>query len=502
LKENEILNNIFETKEKRYLKNEGKIKNYKQQIPNINNHFNNEILDDKNLNLQVHANREDSNEIYINKRNENIQNICCGYKLHINPDLNLSKCRNYSYNSSHENKFCKILKNKNNNHHEFNLDNKDQLCKNDCKKFNYIAFNFYDNIKEENSSTFNKCQNKRLKSKSLNFGNKLVVCESNFENEVTRKISDILYNYILKLECKNLISNRRSLEKDKEINQHEKIVNSKFPDTKDNDNFIGPNPILRNIKKKFAFNKSYDSLDVQSEFFISYLREDDLGSAISESFKISENNVKFKETEENNKKFDIFQNDKKVGNNLFNKNTFQEKVYLNLNKKYCKKTNSNKNHFESNNKLVNLSKILDNQQNKKVENLDSLKNENQKETNKCGFFKCRKNNTYNKQIHLNTLNNYNINKDKSGKKPEANLNSYYSTLNITKRSTNHSFKSIKLNDSLTKFRKKKLSICNTGKDYKCPSKSSNNNLIEVTKVNSNISNNKKDKKVNCRCEIF
>ena len=57
-------------------------------------------------------------------------------------------------------------------------------------------------------------------------------------------------------------------------------------------NIIGPILIPENIKRKFIFNKSYDSLDVQSEFFISFLKVVDSLSndSIQDNYKDSDEN--------------------------------------------------------------------------------------------------------------------------------------------------------------------------------------------------------------------
>jgi hypothetical protein len=342
----------------------------------------------------------------------------------------------------------------------------------------------------------------RNKSKSVDLGNKILIEVSSKSKDVTRRISNILYNLIIKNDdfsnglrfnqdtnkAKNNLSKFDSMDKLVNLIKSEKKANYA--------NVIGPTPNIKEIKKNFAFNKSCDSFDVQSEFLISYLRDEELVSQISNCIKNTESNQPEDENEKENKnreedKYNQNKNNNQRSNFIKNKN-FQEKVLLNINNKYSKTANNpNKNDFE-NKKNVNFNNA-DASKNKKLETIESQENNNIKENKNCCFFKCQTNSNNNPN-HVNS----NI-KIKKGKKQDANINSYYSTFNNTKRSTNHSFKSIRLNDSLTKFRKRRLSNCTSDKDSKCPTKGSISNLTASVSANNP---NKKDKKVNCRCEIF
>ena len=99
---------------------------------------------------------------------------------------------------------------------------------------------------------------------------------------------------------------------------------------------------------------------------------------------------------------------------------------------------------------------------KKLETVETSNYEIIKDPNNVCFYKCQPNTKYRKRNKGDTI-----------------LNSYFSTVNNTKRSTNLSFKSIKLNDTLMKFRKKKLE--SKEKDLKIK---------------------QENKKTHCKCMIF
>lgn len=404
----------------------------------------------------------------------------------------------------------------------YKMTNKNNINKNkniNCiKKFDDLQSYFYC-FKIQTKKYANN--NKKNCCKSFDLGKRIFIEDKDSNGtKATRKTSNILYN-LISSNYENL--NEKQAQEKNNLNSDTNInfIKSKFDSLEKLDNLanminsekksnsanvIGPAPNIKEIKKNFAFNKSYDSLDIQSEFLISYLRDEELVSEVSQSIRNTESNRAKEENDNyekdskqeengNNNKNNI--NDHNQRNNFVKNKNFQEKVFLNINNKYVKNLNSNNN----NNKNINFNTIENLQNNKQLETVENSNHENNKINNNknCCFFTCKSNpnhNTNNNNIFLNNNNNINS-KVKKGKKQDANINSYYSTINNTKRSTNHSFKSIRLNDSLTKFRKRRLSNCTTDRDSKCPTRGSNSNLANLMNAND-----KKDKKVDCRCEIF
>lgn len=206
---------------------------------------------------------------------------------------------------------------------------------------------------------------------------------------------------------------------------------------------IGPNIKLKDIKTNFAFNKSFDSLDEQSEFFISFLKDENI------------------EEDENNKE--------NINSSLITEKNLESNFKKNFDKDKNKENNNN-----------------DNQNN------DS---NNKKDLKRSCFIRirCFSNNNSTKKKRLKT---------------DPVFNSYFSTLNNTKRSTNLSQKSLRLNDSLTKFRKKKLNGIINNKDKEI--KGNRSSIIVNTMKNKNSKNKikrnrenliNKDKNI-CKCQIF
>jgi len=452
-------------------------------------------------------------------------------KINANPVV---KPTRYRRKSSHDNFFVKnnyekvFIYNKKKNDFlnkisdKNNENNKLMIITNTCSdnKFDELHYYFYSS---KNTINFKNIAFSEIKKKNyygyydfdIKINNTRSEINSN-EMDVTRKISGVLYNLIanddhvynekqpnIEAASKSECNNNFKIN----IDSKDVIANFINSDKKSNSAYvIGPTPNIREIKKNFAFNKSFDSFDVQSEFLITYLRDDDFVSEISQSGRNTETN---KAVEENDIKTNKKDDNRIINNNKSNNKNFQEKVFLNINNKYSKTLNNNiknNNNCKNKNKNINLNEI----ENKKQETVESSNNNENNKYNKdinnnknCGgFFKCRTNPSNNNNINNINNNVLNINsKTKKGKKQDAvNINSYYSTINNTKRSTNHSFKSIRLNDSLTKFRKRRLSNCTTDINGKCPTKGFNCNL-ETNLVKENDTNTK-NKKINCRCEIF
>jgi hypothetical protein len=234
---------------------------------------------------------------------------------------------------------------------------------------------------------------------------------------------------------------------------------------------IGPNILLKNIKINLGFNKSFDSFDEQSEFYISFLKED----------YENDNNNKDKEKEnkdnENTEKKDNMNNN----NNKINNNNNQNSSF-----------NTEKNLVTNHDKQK---RDIRNNHNNNVNNKNEIYNDKKYFKKSC-FIRC---------ISVN-----NNSSRKKRLKTDPVFNSYFSTLNNTKKSTNLSLKSLRLNDSLIKLRKKKLNgiINNNDKELK-----GNRSNIVVNTIRIKKNNNKRNKEVMnannnkainniCKCQIF
>lgn len=440
-------------------------------------------------NNKISAENENENELllsvsYINEKNKYLnKSLSFGKALKNNfktyeSDSNEEAGKGYE-NSKETDKYDKIFKEVRNYFLKHNPlmseenrdDDKLKAAKNSSE---YIFHNIKNILKN-----YNRQQNQFSSSKNL-----------------TRKINDgiIDFKYFNKKEAqkkkekKNNHLNKYHIDNN---NNYLKILNfNHYEENKDN--IIGPNPNIKIYRRNFSFNKSYDSLDVQSEFFISYLKDEEKditensclenGNSGEESL----NNYENQEENQDNKHKNI--NVKKPRTNLISgRNKPNEEEVSNFNQsKQMKSSNKNKYFIDNKNSLRGKSETGKSSNNHNINNLEPNNNNNYNNPN-CCFFRCW------------TITNHNLNKQRKRNKQDAIFNSYFSTINNTKRSTNHSFKSIKLNDSLTKLRnKKRTSICIT--DSKIPK------LNTITTVSSAISTQnltyKKDKKVNCRCEIF
>ncbi len=184
-------------------------------------------------------------------------------------------------------------------------------------------------IVKSSSKTCKNSNKKRVKALSFDFGNEFNFTKKKNEIDVTRKISNILYNYIINDKSKEFEFRLNKFIHNKDSNHFDNIKQENIGNLQTN--IIGPIPNFKNIKKKFAFNKSFDSFDVQSEFFISYLRDEELGSEISVVINNMDNNKNFRNTNINS----VLEN--KENNCYGRKNKmkvkiFQEKIYLNINK--------------------------------------------------------------------------------------------------------------------------------------------------------------------------